>query len=786
MAQTTPTTATSRDNTQWLGAVDLDLVKSVGARWDWAPIDESFWSASWPYQLAILEAQDDGSYFQKDVFTLPINPESLTNAMPFATVLQATFGGVVENNGGVPLRPLIITGNLGVINDRDSGEALGGTLFQLGGIAGGTIQAAQALASSAVSTGQGPQFTSNLYDEAVPGASSGVPERSTGYYQWLFFQRFLESYAEKKKTEDGERLRLVLYIWKEQAAYLVTPELLQLTRTNDKPMEYQYTFKCTAFSRLNPTDITAAGFPGGAPFNLVTTAGAKSSLANALNTIQRARNTVKKFSNLAIAINADFDKTVGGTLRSVGLLLKDAVGAAKTWADFPDSIKNTAYRIINENTPIFTSLLSSGPSKVPSSASKMVTLTVDTSIIDDMAVDSLAQTTPELRTAMAKEVARVRAFTTSDFLVMRAQVESFNSLFAAKVGMPDPRSSVVVPTIRLATDDDVRFMNALAESTDSISQMSTVQKQQPETSLLDYVAGLASTAGINMRRALSKFAVPFPYGASLEQLSLQYLGDANRWSEIAALNELLQPYIDEAGTDQLLLANGNGNNIALSDVSQLRIDHLVTIASQTQLPEQRRVVSMQKLAPAYWSVVLSGNEDLGRFKLSEQARIHYFLPNTVNSGKVIFIPSGQPTANTDVQLRFVPTLSDLERILQAGGVDGELTATGNISITRDGDWPYVQGMATLIQWARVALNTPLGSWLSYPSFGIDVQVGQSLADVSAKDILTSIKNSFRLNNAFTGVRSALVNINGPVTQVTLELGVRGADSTLPVTFELKQ
>jgi hypothetical protein len=95
-------------------------------------------------------------------------------------------------------------------------------------------------------------------------------------------------------------------------------------------------------------------------------------------------------------------------------------------------------------------------------------------------------------------------------------------------------------------------------------------------------------------------------------------------------------------------------------------------------------------------------------------------------------------------------------------------------------------MAALIQWARIALNTPLRSWLLYPTFGIDIQVGQSLADVSAQDILTSIKNSFRLNTAFTGVRSALVNIDGPTTQVTLELGVQGIDSTLPVTFELAQ
>ncbi len=771
---------TSRDNTSWVGGDNQDLVNSVTRRWDWSPIDESLWSSSWPYQLAVLDAQSDGSYIQKDVYTLPINPESLVNAMPFANVLQATFGGVVENNGGVPLRSIVLTGNLGVINDRASSEALGGVLFQLGGIAGGTIQ-------SATSLGDGPQFPANLYDAAVPTVSSGVPDRSTGYYQWLFLQRFLESYAEAKKTEGGVTLRLALYIWKEQAAYLISPELLQLTRTNDKPVEYQYTFKATAYSRVHPDNIIGSeGILGGAPLNLVTSAGSRSALADALKAIQAARLVVKKFKNLAIAVNSDFENTVGGTLRSAGLLLKDVVGAAKTWSDFPDSIRNTAYRIINENAPIFQNLLNSGPSKTPSSAAKLVTLTVDVSSIDDLPVDSLTNPTPELLRAMDKETARVRALTTHDFQQMRAQVESFNSFFAAKVGVGDPRSTVAVPVIRQATDDDFRLMSALAESTDSISQMTVVQKQQPETSLLDYVAGLASSAGINMRRALSKFAVPFPYGSTLEQLSLQYLGDAARWGEIAALNELHQPYIDEVGQDQLLLANGNGNTIVVSDGSLLQVDHLVTISSQQVLPESRRVVSIRELAPGYWSIVLSGHDDLDRFKLADAARIHFFLPNTVNSSKVIFIPSGQATTNTDLQLRFVPTLSDLERILQVGGVDGALTDSGDIAITQDGDWPYVQGLAALIQWARVALNTPLRSWILVPTFGIDIQVGQSIADVSAQDILQSIKSSFRLNSAFTGVLSAAINVDGPVTQVTLELGVRGVDSTLPITFNIAQ
>ncbi len=791
MTNADPATLSYKDNQ---GASLLQkLADSTSAkRWDWSDIDESLWSASWPYQLAVLEAGDDGLYTEKDAFTLPINPESLAQAMPFATVLQATFGGVIENNGGVPLRPIILTGNLGVVNDRDAGEALGGLLFQAGGILGGTIQASQQLVNSAVATGLGPQFTENLYDEAVPTTSSGVPERSTGYYQWLYLQRFLESYAEAKKTADGNRLRLAFYVWKEQAAWLISPEVLQLQRTADKPAEYQYMFRATAFARLNPNVqiIGASGYPGGAPFMRVTSAGARNKLSSVLNRINSARKTLKRVGALAGAINADFEN-VGNIIRQVALMCKDAVGAAKTWADFPKTIQQTAYRIYTENRDIFSNLGAAfksptTTSSVPSTQQKSQSLTVDTSSIDDLPTDTLTITTPALRAAMAKEVARVRSLTTADFQAMRRQVEDFNSLYQAKVGRPDPRIANPPPAIRTATDDDFKVIGALSAVADSISQTVVIQRRVEPVSLLDYVAGLASSAGIDMRRAQSKFAVPFPYGSTLESLALQYLGDATRWGEIAALNELRQPYIDEVGQYQSLLANGSGNDIVIADASLLQTDHFVTISSQTQLPEQRRVVAIRELAPGYWSVTLGGPSDLARFKLAEQSTVHFYLPATVNSQKVIFIPSDQATTNTDLQLQYVPTLSDLERILQVGGVDGMLTDSGDIAITQDGDWPYVQGLAALIQWARTALNTPIRSWLLYPNFGINVQVGQSLADVSAVDILASVKNSFRLNDAFTGVRSAAIMTDGPVTTVTLELGVKGVDTTLPVSFQIAQ
>jgi hypothetical protein len=196
-------------------------------------------------------------------------------------------------------------------------------------------------------------------------------------------------------------------------------------------------------------------------------------------------------------------------------------------------------------------------------------------------------------------------------------------------------------------------------------------------------------------------------------------------------------------------------------------------------------VAVDKVAEGQWLLTLSGANDLDRFTTQAGAQLHFYLPGTVRSNQVIFIPS-EIEAREQLALRYVPSMDDLTRLLQVGGVDGALTEQGDILITPDGGWPYVQGMAALIQWGRVALSTRRRSVPLHPEFGLDVQAGQSLADVSAQGVLESVRATFQQNPAFTGVNSALVELSGPACQVTLELGVKGVDALLPVSFPVAQ
>lgn len=793
-------------------------IPETANRWDWSSVDEDRWSLLFPYQIMVLKATTDSSgketYSQGSTFTLPINPESLNNSMPFATILQATFGGVVEYNGGVPIRHIEFTGNFGVINGRGLVDYSSGPPASAipGGIIVGNDNSTSML-SGLNNTAQSNSLYKNPY-----GGGAGflqtqeeVPERTTGYYQWLFLQRFLEGYAELKTRQAGDKYRLGLAIWKDQAVYLVSPQMFQVNRSINAPMEYSYSLSFKAYARINPKSIKG----NEAVLKVVDDPVSLFEKINqffkaVISTITNALKLVTRFLNFINSLVAGVLQLVE-EVKSVILMVKNIVGLVKTIVDFPNElmheIKSTLQSLADA---VKISNIFDTPSKLPklapSSISKFNSRNTASNTSNSsygtfepftipnfngqITVDTPINGLPlpkNLIDAINRQITKVSSFTNTDLDNIRNNVDSLAKLYSSLLGLGDPKNSGSTIKARDPLDEDFQILNSFYSISNAISQLIVYNQYQypSQTSLLDYVAGLGAVDGINIRRAKSKFAVPFPFGSSLEQVAMRYLGDPNRWVEIAALNELTAPYIDETGSTIQLLTNGIGNTVAVSDIGSISINHSINISSNTQKTQNRMVTNISKIDNSYYQLTLSGDNNLNLFTLSDGAYIQYYAPNTVNSQKMIFIPSDQTTIN-NYNLRYVPTIQDLQQILQVGGVDGALTDSLDIQINSSGDWPYIQGTQNLVQWARLALSTSIGSWLTYPHFGIDVSVGESLADMSAADIISSIKNTFIYNSAFNGVASALVNVQGPVTSIVLDLSIKGVDSTIPVSFQVAQ
>jgi hypothetical protein len=815
------------------------------------------WSSSYPYELVVLQA-GPGSYsvFSDSIFSLPINPEELSNAMPFASSVAATLDGVVEQNGGAPFRQISFSGTFGVHPLRKSGESLqGGLLHELGGLFGGTISAVTRTIASARQVVLGPEFKVNVDNEIDP--------RESGYAQFRILQRYLESYAEVKKTTSGRDLRLALLIWKEQAAYLVTPQAFRVSRSAGSPFEYRYSLQFQAWKRIDPSKIGAVE-PQELAWRSAKPRDA-SIFSQIMGRLNALHNTLQGLSSIITGIEQDFDSTVMGPIREVGLLIKDVGGFVTTLSDFKNVIQQEWYKGINSfgdsanslaailrkdstapSNQNFGQLGPNPPGLGPPDVLRGTTGT-DQSINEDLdqarndagngsataaeimanmnpatrdAINSMidARTAPQnskVKKMIEEELKEVRKLTAADFRKFQQQILDTLAKYAAKVGLgsdtfntcmrspgAEPASqdkgqhgdtivsgtntttTTTVVQQREPMDEDLEVLAALMEAAQVMGQMATLAQtvRNPPKLTIDYVAGVANQAQIAMRVPKSKFAVPYTYGGSLERMAQQYLGDSQRWFEIAALNDLRQPYIDETGTTASLLINGRGNQIALADASSLVLGQSIHIFSDIRRVEVRTVRNVRQDGPSMWMVTLDGDADLDLWKVTENAKARWWAPHTVHSGQVLYIPSDD---TSQINQPYSPNESDLAKILEAGDIDGALTERGDIAIQPDGNWPFCYGLESLIQWTRIALSTPRGAMMLHPGFGVDLPVGSSLADVSAKDLMAGLRGTFQ-NKNLTGIRSASVKIDGPVARVGLELGVRGSDVLIPVSFDMSR
>lgn len=773
-------------------------------------IEEANWNKYYPYQLAILVAGPNG-YEKKEVFTLPISPEDLSLMTPFAIQTTATLDGVVEQHSGAPFRIISFQGTTGVVNDpmvaeEGAGRAL---LSEIGAVFGGTVEAAkntltQAQGAVASFTGSPNRNKGNLYADGDEKKADALQHR-TGYYQFRILQRFLESYVERKKSEEnGKNLRLALLFWKDQACYLVTPQQFEVRRNASSPYEYRYTLSFKAWRRINPADLNGGASPDA--LNLATK-GRKTALINQLkNGLDGARKTVKAAKRTLEAVYADVDDNVFGPMRQLSLLVKDTVGLAYSVVDFPAKFAQHCADEFVRNWDTFRTSFNRDDEQVKKLVKEMDRLNAEyrsTGIIPKMpeafygdfaaAAESVpagsVATSPAAQRLMREELDKARSLKREDFDHFRNDTLRRIAEFSDRVGLGDEAANklfgrATLPKERDATDDDVRALFALSEMAEMYAQMAAYE-EDTAMSTLEYVAGLAHDGGIEFRVPNSKFAVPFPYGFSLEQLSLFYLKDAQRWHEIATLNNLREPYIDEEGFDYECIGNGDANLVPVASVENLYLGQTVTLYSNTVTPFRRRITNLRRVRDGFWLVQVDGKEDLDRLQKDEGASLHTFLPGTVNSQQVIYIPSDSLPGDEGAPVASVPGVEDIDSMLAVGGVDLLLTPDGDLAVTPDGDCRVAVGMTNIVQRVRIALATPKGSMLLHPEFGLEIQPGASNADLSPAELLAAAQVLFKSEPAITAVVAAGVQKDGPVTRLGLEVQVAGSSVTLPIGIDVR-
>lgn len=753
-------------------------------------------------------------------YTFPITPQQLSTNTNFAIVTTATQQGVVEEHNGVVFKNIRIQGTTGiwpgrhdVIVTKKTNIPFISTIFE------NTIDAFDTLAASASQI-----KNAALSDTAQTKPETALPKDaelfSTGYYQALFLSRFLEQYALAKKDTANQHWRLCFFNQKDNEAYLCTPVSLNMGRSVQKPMEYAYAIELKAFRRIDLKPGPAAT-PGAGESSIT----APNFYQRATNIITSTRSALSNSINLVKAVRSDFRRPFE-ILRQATLLVKDAAGVIRTAADLPSAIVSDAKDQIAQALSNITDAgqgLGSASSQImlnekykskisqlsETSAANGTDLGGPGSLIKtdsnpafnmfrnpEANYDMLAAVSTSdfnLNTAQQLKVnndaEKATSVTVDELKSQAAELQQLSRDIANQfgagdgtlyevLGLPAPKTRTTPLTI-----DELEILNSLYDTLSVFDQLTATNLIDNQRILnpIQYTKDQANANGIRFDNAQSKLSVPVPFKFNIEQISLRYLGDAKRWIEIATLNNLREPFIDEVGYEISLLSNGEGRRFTVPNDSRLYLGQKILLSSDVVSAFNRNIINIEKTGTVLL-ITVDGNADLESMKINQGAKIKGYIAGTVNSQDQIYIPVQSPAENDNTTPP--PPIYRNDASVALSKVDFLLGDDGDVVLDPLGDIRLAAGLTNLIQILKTIILTTLGSDVSDPSLGVSGVVGRSVADVKASELFQQMESQIVADPRFSGIAELSIEISGPTVFVKLAVQAAGNGGIVPITFPI--
>lgn len=668
------------------------------------------------------------------------------------------------------------------------------------------------------------------YDKTYQSTTGGTTD--TGYQTLHNLARFLDFYLAKKKTSEGKNLRLVLHMHKDKMYYDVTLNNFSFNKPPGS-IEYLYSMSMTAWKRRKDP-VGTERKPKTISLAAQTDLSLDQKINLAVNTVKKGRKTIAEAAGVLSAIKSDtisFFNTINEVIMFSndlgGLIVQtaDLIGLSPYKFGFVNP-ENSLWALIDQEWKKSIALNQANPinndavkklenaEKQDSGYEGVTSFDTDEGLTDlikcgngrTVGIDS-AYEEPDFRVAddldlnpeslitalenvsvsdlnsplldriVEEQMEEIRKLTAEDFRSKRDYIAKY-AADVEKYLSESANSETGIDT------SNVEILYSLNETILSIDTLISAIESSSSVRENDYNAfyrDFAISNGIDFANSQSKFYVPFPFGSSLEVLALNYLGNQDRWIEIAALNGLKAPYIDEDGVEVRLTNSAIGNSITVSDISNLYIGQVVKVLSDTKKPVVRKIRSIDQYSSIESIINFEpvGGESLSGYKASENARIKTFLPNTVNSLKLIAIPSQEsPTINGKVRLG--AQIEDLNGIARTAKTDFLLNSAGDIVFTTGGDVKTAEGLTNLIQAALIKLRTKPGFLVQHPEFGAAIDPGTPTSEIDLKAVYEFIQSSFAEDERFSGILSSQIEKVGNSVTIKLLLGIAGSDSLLPL------
>lgn len=407
-----------------------------------------------------------------------------------------------------------------------------------------------------------------------------------------------------------------------------------------------------------------------------------------------------------------------------------------------------------------------------------------------------------------KEVTRISMFSKNDFVAIKKQIIKLRDQASDLSSGEDDaynktfhRSSLPAylnPTIE-DQNNQLQYQNMI-----KVIDFILANQYSVTSTLVDPFALAKANANnpeIDIQTYQSGNLVRLNYGEDLRGLANRYLGDPDKWIDVAIANGLKPPYIDEVGIRLPLKANGSKNLINISKTDsggglnkdKFFINQIVILQSDTQtFPDQRIVINIKEVPVSGELIIeLNGEDDLDRYKTAENANIRVFAPNTINSELFILIPSTTPLdeAPSLETPWFLRTSGEDEKRMK---VDLALNENMDISFTSSNDLSLSWGMANAIQAIKLKLLIELGELQRHPEFGFVSVLGQTNInpEQTKATMVESLNRQIEADPRFDRIESININyfgsgLEGPAGYaISMEVRLAGSSKTIPISFSV--
>lgn len=766
-------------------------------------------------------------------FILPITPQQLSVTNQFAINTTATMRGVVEEHNGIKFKIIQASGTTGIWPERqstfsDDRAGKGNDLF------GGTVAAVDAFKNAAKDLKNAIKGDKDDPESLTDEASKN---KSTGYFQAMLLQQFLEQYAMAKKNPKNKHWRLVFDCPKTNESFIVTPMQYTVTKSQRSPGEHLYNMQFKAWKRV---DLKAVKPKKVARFlDLEEGSDVEPSAFQKLNnSLDNARSLMSAGLNVVKAVRSDFRK-VFDTFRKVTLFVKDLGGVGKAISDLPNQIakditsatkkrsrdlaraagrgaiaggevrSRVAQDKINKTTSLIVSEgdnneglgdddVESGENGTGARDARRTSPLnnvfdepeANFDFFNSISIDEL-DLTPQQTAAIQDEIENNSLLSIEEIKEFTKETRDFtddvtnnygagDEFFSEVFGKPAPKKRATPMTIEefelvKALEDVILDMNLLVAT----RQLDDIRTQ----SSLEYVGGLAEESGIEFDSSTTaKYLAPVPFGLTIEEISARYLGDPDRYNEIITLNNLRSPYIDEDGFFYELLSNGDGRQFNIEDNQNLFVGQKIQISSNTIPMFTRKITAIEKITDDNYLITVDGLSNLSNLTTNDNAKIKAFLPGTVNSQNQIYIPSDQ-AVDEEPRTFDIPFLKG-DDLTSLSKVDWLLDDNGDVVLNSFGEAALANGLNNLIQALKMKISTQKGTLLADENFGLGLVPGVNVTNVNIETVLSDLRAMVLQDSRFEAVDKIEVNLLGSDLSITIQARLANGRGIFPINFSV--